>query len=281
MGISREKVVEACVIILEGYGKVLLQDWKADERVPFFSIIRPFIDLFASSQGDPSPPFPESPERNFDLWYRSITEYSERGLAIPNDKLPTISGYAHETFKFIGGPYLAGLWAQDLIVGLLWCVNRSWTTVHDQNKRLSIPFGRGAPSWSWVSFDCGIRYFSTIRHTGSLRDPSLQCASILEAHVTPSTLDPMGQVSSGLLKVESYLKEVRWLRQPKGLPRWMPGDLNPNNPSRQDYPRLLDHLDVGSWDVLLDVAEDGAIPSSPLIPTRPDGRPIAICIFDV
>jgi hypothetical protein len=43
----------------------------------------------------------------------------------------------------------------------------------------------------------------------------------------------------------------------------------------------MDDQDVSLWDVLLDVVEDGTILSSSLIPTAPNGSPIAVCNFDV
>jgi hypothetical protein len=39
--------------------------------------------------------FSKSPERNFDLWYKGVAEYSARDLTRSNEP-PAISGYAHE-----------------------------------------------------------------------------------------------------------------------------------------------------------------------------------------
>jgi hypothetical protein len=278
----------------------------ADESVPFFATSR-FIDLIggSSTRSLPSTFSTQSPKRNFDLWYESITKYSARQLTYPSDKLPAISGYAHEMYKVVGGSYLAGLWGDDIVVGLLWSASvwdagpsedtqppRSQPAIHDPNEQteeLTKSSKRRPPSWSWASLDCPVRYSVTLNATASLRDDSLRVCNILAGHVIHSTLDPMGQVSSGLLKIEGHLKEAWWLRRPEGLTPWMPQDVyDPNNPPQQpelDGPllnfiaRSLDP-EVDSWDILLDV-EEGVELSSALIPTSPDGRPFAVCNFDV
>lgn len=41
-------------------------------------------------------------------------------FTFPEDKLPAISGLARVTAKKSGSKYLAGLWMEDLHIGLLW-----------------------------------------------------------------------------------------------------------------------------------------------------------------
>ncbi|EHK48474.1 hypothetical protein TRIATDRAFT_185737, partial [Trichoderma atroviride IMI 206040] len=59
---------------------------------------------------------------DYDAWYHSIVDYSEKLLTFETDRLPAVSSYA----KLIAGEdvYLAGLWKNDLHRGLLWKIQR-------------------------------------------------------------------------------------------------------------------------------------------------------------
>jgi hypothetical protein len=52
-------------------------------------------------------------------WYDIISEFGARGLTFPNDKLPAISGVAQEIHDLTCATYRAGLWREDLHLGLL------------------------------------------------------------------------------------------------------------------------------------------------------------------
>jgi hypothetical protein len=53
-------------------------------------------------------------------WRRIVERYSSRLLTHPTDKLPAISGLAHEIQASYGGKYAAGIWIEDLPRALLW-----------------------------------------------------------------------------------------------------------------------------------------------------------------
>lgn len=54
-------------------------------------------------------------------WVSSIVvDYSSRELSYESDRLPAISGIAHERQRLRGGRYLAGLWEEDLPQALCW-----------------------------------------------------------------------------------------------------------------------------------------------------------------
>lgn len=56
-----------------------------------------------------------------DMWRRDVVnEYSERELTRRTDKLPALSGLARLAAGRNIGDYLAGLWKDDLLAGLLW-----------------------------------------------------------------------------------------------------------------------------------------------------------------
>ncbi|OCL14849.1 HET-domain-containing protein, partial [Glonium stellatum] len=78
-------------------------------------------------------------------WYILVDRYCIRQLTQKMDKLPALSGLAHEMAAFVGDEYLAGLWRRDLALGLL------WNTV-DRGDLQACETYR-APSWSWASID--------------------------------------------------------------------------------------------------------------------------------
>jgi len=59
-------------------------------------------------------------------WLGIVTRYSSRNLTKELDKLPALSGLAHEYQVRWGDEYLAGLWRKDLWRGLLWRRNEAY-----------------------------------------------------------------------------------------------------------------------------------------------------------
>ncbi|MCJ1386129.1 hypothetical protein MMC17_009255 [Xylographa soralifera] len=206
------------------------------------------------SSGEESSAWPMSSESHFNNWYKNIEDYSGRDLKRYTDKLPAISGFAHEMQKLVGGVYLAGIWERDLRLGLLWRSSHGETNAKGSQLRLTAT--KRAPSWSWAALDGPIHYGATLQEFDHLKDPSSHCAEFLAAEVRPSTFDPLGMVLGGTLEAVGPLKEARWCRRPAGSKTWKP-DIFSLGPSIQESP----------WDILLDVAADG----SPLHPSLPAG----------
>ena len=80
------------------------------------------------------------------LWalYLWVAQFSERRLTLPKDKLPAISGLVSRTVAATGATYVAGLWKQDILLGLTW---------HIYSDPAAKRYYYGAPSWSWASVD--------------------------------------------------------------------------------------------------------------------------------
>lgn len=132
--------------------------------------------------------------------------YSSRSMTKAGDKLPAISGYAHEVHKSIGGTYLAGLWEHYLAFDLLWIPHRN-------EKGQSVSRQQRAPSWSWASIDSQVSYFWPLNRIteSSLQEPQIK---LLSHKITLVGLDLMGEVSHGTLILSGYLKKVSWLPPP-------------------------------------------------------------------
>lgn len=133
-------------------------------------------------------------------WYSSMEDYTGRSLTIPTDKLPAISGYAHALHQVIGGEYLAGLWGNDLLRGLLWGPTKGQRLRQPTLDGLAV---KRAPSWSWAALDHDISY-DLLNHlsSGSYR------LIVQKSSVTLLGLDPMGEVYRGSLVVHGRFKKV-------------------------------------------------------------------------
>jgi hypothetical protein len=87
------------------------------------------------------------------LWYlRLVPEYSKRVLSFGKDKLIAVSALAKAMYLKRPRPYIAGLWRDSVIDGLM------WRRTGPGSKRSAVQ----CPSWSWASQDSAIEYLWTI-----------------------------------------------------------------------------------------------------------------------
>lgn len=132
-----------------------------------------------------------TPSELMDFWRDDILQdYSSKDLAVRSDKLVALSGVASRFQLKHGGTYLAGLWREDLIYGLLWQAEEG------------MPEHFYAPSWSWVSVNTQLVEF----HVRS--PPSTTLVDVVDASATPSTSNRFGPVSSGLIKLRGRVIEA-------------------------------------------------------------------------
>jgi hypothetical protein len=88
----------------------------------------------------------------FSYWYDMVGQFSRLKLTVPTDKLPALSGVAHRISQIIKSDYLAGLWSDDMIRGLLWRAKSFFYGIHTSHpSRRAKPYR--APTWSWASID--------------------------------------------------------------------------------------------------------------------------------
>lgn len=89
----------------------------------------------------------EDGKNYFRNWYHLITNYSKRELTYGSDKPNAIAGLVDMFQKQTGYTYLAGLWQEDLAVGLTWEATTKGVIREHHN----------APSWSWLSVEGPIK----------------------------------------------------------------------------------------------------------------------------
>ncbi|KAJ4111348.1 hypothetical protein NW768_011925 [Fusarium equiseti] len=87
----------------------------------------------------------------FNFWHKVVENYAKRKLTRSEDKLPAISAIAAIVQKKIGSDYIAGLWADNIELDLLW--RRPASTAVQLASSCYI-----APSFSWASITGEIDY---------------------------------------------------------------------------------------------------------------------------
>jgi hypothetical protein len=126
-------------------------------------------------------------------WYRIVSEYSERGLTYPKDKLPALSGVAQKLADYLGDQYLVGLWRGDLYRGMMWAP--MW---NNEIKRAEIC---RAPSWSWSSVDGGV-YWPFIARG---EEHCISRITIIHAEVSDLGTGMMSQNTGGKIMLTGLL----------------------------------------------------------------------------
>ncbi|KAI1384354.1 HET-domain-containing protein [Hypoxylon trugodes] len=147
-------------------------------------------------------------------WIEIRSQYAQRSLSFPGDKLAAISAVASMAAEEHNMTYLAGLWKEALLVDLQWYyifrsepTNRlsavsTSTESHDEYA---------APSWSWASvkYDNGTLYPKQSRKWTTDRPWNFK---ILDCAVTPvdGSDFSFGPVKSGYLVAEGRVLDVEW-----------------------------------------------------------------------
>ncbi|KAI9699584.1 MAG: hypothetical protein M1820_007083 [Bogoriella megaspora] len=130
------------------------------------------------------------PKRNIlKGWYDLLRLYGPKKLSHATDKLPAISGLASLYSERIEEEYLAGLWRDQLVEGLVW-QSLSYRRVSDYR----------APSWSWASGD-------GIPAAGLIVDYD-ELATILDVNVTLKGENPFGEVTDGWIKIRAPMEQL-------------------------------------------------------------------------
>ena len=128
-------------------------------------------------------------------WGEVVVHYSSRDLTFESDKLPAISGLAHEYHRMWKSTYFAGLWKESLSFDLMWQLDTS-----ERSHRKPISYR--APSWSWASVDGLVYYDGLLAGQNPLRSSFID---LLDASILLAGSDPMGQVTSGVLTLRAHV----------------------------------------------------------------------------
>ena len=154
----------------------------------------------------------------YQTWYSIANDFSTRMLSLSTDKLVAISGMARRMQQKSRDTYVAGLWKNDLLFGLLWSVH----PIKPEYAACKRTAEYVAPSWSWASTERGSLWF--LGRAGRAVLPTGWSASkditahvqhvpkVIDVGVYPSGSDPFGQLKGGFITIHGRVKRGRCLR---------------------------------------------------------------------
>ncbi|KAK2780449.1 heterokaryon incompatibility protein [Colletotrichum kahawae] len=173
------------------------------------------MDCFMSVRRD----FNRTATPSVDEWYSIVEEYSRRKLTNSSDTFPALAGIA-DRFRSagIGGSYIAGLWEEDLELGIFWSA-----AFFESNEvaALGRPSEARAPSWSWASVDGDVAFQ---HHKQGRRRKS--AFKVLQAGASLGWDDPTAPKVDGFLKLRGPMAQMSYALDPEKKPA-PKGDLDP------------------------------------------------------
>lgn len=143
-------------------------------------------------------------------WYNIVRDYSHRKLTKPSDRLPAIGGIAETISKDFGSSYVAGLWKEDLICGLLW----NFDGLDLGPQHISLEF----LSWNWISLNDRISFpcaWNRVITRRPIENETTSClywelAQLVDINLTYSSQSTFGSLISGelIITAPSYQSDT-------------------------------------------------------------------------
>ncbi|KAL7929142.1 heterokaryon incompatibility protein domain-containing protein [Trichoderma chlorosporum] len=136
-------------------------------------------------------------------WLAVCVQYSRRKLTKMSDKLPAMAGLATKFQEFLpDDKYVAGLWMQDLLRGLLWAYHHQWSPTEGRQRKAkmeSIWRRLRAPTWSWASIDGAVTYRHLFEDPIGRREEGTAQWFAEIADPEALKVDTMGTITDGVL----------------------------------------------------------------------------------
>ncbi|KAK2033894.1 heterokaryon incompatibility protein [Colletotrichum zoysiae] len=179
-------------------------------------------------------------ETTLSMWYEFVDTYMMRDLSNPHDIFAAIASIAGLARDVLGSRYLAGLWEDDLVRGLL------WKPRHQVNGFFKGPLTRPkptpfapvpvvrAPSWSWASVQGPVRRFYKLKGSkmfqdgeyvkikprlGKKRWAATDDCGVAALHMPHCELQILGRTAKAVI-VKTGVAE--WFAADKSRKRWLP-----------------------------------------------------------
>jgi hypothetical protein len=164
----------------------------------------------------------------YDRWYNMVTAYTLRSLKDATDILRALSGLASTMAQTHGCTYLAGLWKEDLQIGLAWYVQEHAT---DCMRQATIN-PSNLPTWSWASH-CGkyIAFRGWKSEATHVAHEGLAFVSGGDRH-SPGSPDPFGKIENKRLTVSGPLRRAIVVQEKLFPDPWRSIDHNVDERSR-------------------------------------------------
>ncbi|SCO92101.1 uncharacterized protein FRV6_16229 [Fusarium oxysporum] len=123
-------------------------------------------------------------------WHNLVMLYSRKDITFEEDKLVAISGLAGLFAAQMGTDYFAGLWKPTLLKDLLW-------EVDVDNSVTKRPLKYRAPSWSWASVECPVKYLPGWIESNQV--------TVIDVKIQTVSQNQFGRVSGGYLQLQGKL----------------------------------------------------------------------------
>jgi hypothetical protein len=141
-------------------------------------------------------------------WYWWVADFSRRALTYPGDKLPAIAGIAAQFSSWFDLTYAAGIWKEDIHVGLCWRtpILSPGTLVRHTDR---------GPSWSWVSVDGDIEFPGMIHDNYSdtgICTTGLGDLEVLDVLIDEEYAGTFGRVLSGRIEAMATMYQGTMVR---------------------------------------------------------------------
>ena len=138
-------------------------------------------------------------------WPLIAEAYAKCHLTKETDRCIAISGIAEEIQLATTDQYFAGLWESSFVEQLCWIVDH----LHNERQRRTRirPLMYRAPSWSWLSVDSNIEFFSEDIDTMSAPETLF---NVLRVEIENTGLNKFGSIKGGFLVGRGMLRPGMW-----------------------------------------------------------------------
>jgi hypothetical protein len=192
------------------------------------------------------------PNEPLHWWYRLVEQYQRRAITRVEDRLPAIGGLAQHFAERLSIEYIAGLWKNDILRGLLWMRVGDEALPAPEHIRSNPK----APTWSWAHSEFAVGYhFEPYdrpthlpwRRIGLHKDQDL----LIERFSLEAAHGPFGEVDHASIETRSQMLP---LELEEGLETLVHGRPLKCQFDRRPSSNALWLALVGAWvDELLDV----------------------------
>ncbi|RFU31167.1 hypothetical protein B7463_g5190, partial [Scytalidium lignicola] len=143
---------------------------------------------------------------NYRAWYKMVEKYMSCAITQGTDRLPALAGLASAVASSSHDEYLAGIWRNGMIEGLL------WSKAESGKSSLKRPDTYRAPSWSWVSVEGKVQFtvynfFQRCLWKRGIADYEA-LAKCVDYGITTDGENIYGGVKSGYLRITAPLLRV-------------------------------------------------------------------------
>lgn len=145
----------------------------------------------------------------WDGWKVVVSPYIQKDITNPLDILPALAGLASRVQSDELGQYVAGLWGNELALGLFW-----FADIVSSRK----PPIKTAPSFSWASLAGTSKVKELQWQWWSPDNKAKQAYRIVEIHCPVAGLNPYGTVSDGFVRVHGYVLAIKLKNEQVRLP---------------------------------------------------------------